>query len=76
MSTKHNKRRVTSLNLLMNCMLVTSAPQILPGKDECTFHFSNFLIIGLCNPSANSWFDIFSIFILPPPFFYQEFVNH
>ena len=34
-------------------------------KDECTFRFSNFLIIGLCNSLDNSSFDIFSILIPP-----------
>ena len=33
---------------------------MLSIKGECTFLFSNFLIIGLCNSSANSLFDIFS----------------
>ena len=27
-------------------------------KDECTFRCSNFIIIGLCNSSANCWLDI------------------
>ena len=34
---------------------------MLSIKDEYTFRFSNFLIIGLCNSSANSWFDIISL---------------
>ena len=32
-------------------------------KDECTFPFLNFLIIGLCSSSANSLFEIFLILI-------------
>ena len=40
--------------------------QILSLKDEYTFHFSNFLIIGLCNCFANCWFEIFS-FLTPLP---------
>ena len=35
-------------------------------KDECTFPIFNFLIIGLCNSSVNSWFDKFS-FLIPLP---------
>ena len=42
------------LNLLINCILARSAPQILSLKDDCTFRFFNFLIIGLYNTSANS----------------------
>ena len=45
-------------NLLINCISARSAPQILSKKHECAFLFSNFLIIGLCNSSANSLFDI------------------
>ena len=51
-----------------------SASQILFLKDEYTFPFSNFLIIGLCNSSANCyiakskvhWFDIILLLIAPP----------
>ena len=32
-------------------------------KSECIFVFLNFLIIGLCNSSANSLFEIFSFYI-------------
>ena len=48
-------------------MLERSATHILFIKDECTFRFSNFLMVGLCNNnySANSWCDIFS-FLIPP----------
>ena len=31
---------------------------MLSIKDECTFRFSKFLIIGLCNSLANFWFCI------------------
>ena len=41
-------------NLLINCALARSAPQILSIKVECTFLFLNFLKTGLCNSSANS----------------------
>ena len=54
MSITHNKKRISLLNLLINCISARSAPQMLPIKGECTFHFLNFLIIGLCNSSANS----------------------
>ena len=42
-------------------MSVRSAPQILSLKDEYTFHFSGFLIIGLCSSSNNCWFGIISL---------------
>ena len=43
------------LNLLINWI-----------SARTTIQFLNFLIIGLCNSSANSWFDILS-FLIPPP---------
>ena len=60
------------LNWLNNWRSVKLAPQILSIKDERIFFF-NFLIIGLCNSSANSsvvkykrrWFDIF-LFLTAP----------
>ena len=52
--------------LLMNCISARSAPQILSLKDEYTFLFSNFLIIGLCNFSTNCWFYLIS-FLIPLP---------
>ena len=42
----------------MNCISTRSAPQLLFIKYECTFRFTNYLIIDLRNFSANSWFDI------------------
>ena len=42
-------------------MFAGYAPQILSLKDEYTLHFSNFLIVGSCNYSANSWFAIISL---------------
>ena len=39
--------------------MARSEPEILPIKGECTFLFSNFLTIVLCNSSANSLFNIF-----------------
>ena len=50
-----------------------STPNII--KDECTFQFSNFLIVSLCNSSANSWFDIFSLLTAPPEVFHQKNVQ-
>ena len=45
----HNKNRNPLLNLLINFISVRSELQILSIKDECTFRFSNFLIMGLCS---------------------------
>ena len=56
MSITHNKKRNPSLNFLIHCISARSG--------ECTFVFLNFLIIDLCNSSANSWFEIFS-FLIP-----------
>ena len=66
MSITLNKNLNPSSNLLINYISARSAPQILSIKDECTFPFSNFLIIGLCNSSANSLFEIFSFLIALP----------
>ena len=53
-------------------MSTKSALQILPLKDEDTFCFSNLLIIGLCNSSAKSWFDIISLLTASPEVFYWK----
>ena len=53
-------------------MSAKSALQILSIKGECTFLLLNFLIIGLCNSSANSWIEIFSFLIPLPKVFYQK----
>ena len=42
-------------------MSARSAPQMLSLKEEETLRFSNFLIIGLCNSSANCLFHIISL---------------
>ena len=55
----HNKNLNILLNLLINCISAKSAPQILSIKGECTFLLSFFLIIGLCNSSANSYKEYF-----------------
>ena len=64
MSTAHNTNLNPLLNLLINCILARSACQILSIKGERTSFFSNFLIIGLFNLSANYLFDIFSFLIV------------
>ena len=50
-------------NLLINCIFTKSAPQVLSIKDYCTFLLEKFLIIGLCNSSANSLLEM-SLFLL------------
>ena len=55
----HDKKRITLLNSLIICISARPAPQILSIKDEHTFRFLNYLVIGLCNCSAISLFDIF-----------------
>ena len=52
----YNKNRNSLLYLLVSCISVRSAPQTLSVKHECTFRFSNVLIVGFCNSSANCWF--------------------
>ena len=54
-----DKKRIPSLNLLINYISTRSAPQVLSIKVEYTLHFSNFLIIGLCIFLASSWFNMF-----------------
>ena len=64
-SITHNKKLILILSLLINCIYARS-PKNESINDECTFRFSNFLIIGLCNYSANCgvakynrrWFSI------------------
>ena len=60
------------MNLLINCISARSAPHILSTKDECTFLFSNFLIIGLCNSSAICLLDIISFLIAPAEAFLSK----
>ena len=52
-SIAHNTNLMPLLNLLINCISAKWAPQILSWNDGYTFIFLNFLIIGLCNSSAN-----------------------
>ena len=65
MSIVHNKHLNPLSNLLANCISARSPPQILPMKGECTFLLSSFLIIGLCNSSANSLLDTISFLVSP-----------
>ena len=79
-SITHNKNLNLLLNLLINYISVRSAPQILSIKDDSTFLFSNFLIVGLCNSSANSLLQIILFSTVSPEvdlstseaFFYQK----
>ena len=70
MPVTHNKDLNPLLNLRINCISARSAPQILSMKHECSFLFSNFLITGLCNSSANYFLDILSFLIAPPEDFF------
>ena len=65
-SITHNKNRISLLNLLINCISARPAPQIFSIKDKCIFLVLNFLIISLCDSSANYLFKIFS-FLIPLP---------
>ena len=69
MSNTLNKNLNLLSNLPINCISARSAPQLLSIKVECTFLFSNFLIIGLFNSSANSLLEIFSFLTVPPEVF-------
>ena len=63
---KYQQRTIKTnslLNLLINDISERSVPQLLSIKGEWTFLF---LMIGLCNSSAKSWFEIFSFLILLP----------
>ena len=72
MSITHNKNRSSLLNLLINCISAGSVPEILSIKDNCAFLFSNFLIMGLYNSSANSLLDIISFLTAPSEQFFRE----
>ena len=61
-SITHDKR-IALLNLLIKCISVRSTRQIWYIENECTFSFSNLLVIWLRNSSANSLFEIFSFLI-------------
>ena len=65
-SITHNKKLIPLLNLLINCILAESALQILSLNDGHTFLVLNFLIIVVCNSSANCGFCVIS-FLIPLP---------
>ena len=64
MST-HNKNLNPLLNLLINYVSARSVPQIMSVKNEGIFLFSNFLINGFYNSSANSLLDTISFLTVP-----------
>ena len=68
MSITYNKNINPLSNLLIKCISARLAPQMLSIKVGCTFLFFSckFLIIGLCNSSANSLLQIIS-FLIPLP---------
>ena len=49
----HNKSLIPLSSLCINCISAISTAQILSLKQEYTFLFSNFLIIGQCSSAAN-----------------------
>ena len=65
MSITHNKNLNPLLNLFINHISARSASQILPIKGECTFLLLIFLLIDLCNSSANSLLNIISFLTVP-----------
>ena len=76
-SITHNKNLNPLVNVLIKYISSRSTSQILSLKNESTYIFLNFLIIGLCDSSANSLIDIISFLIaLPDAFFIEHFINH
>ena len=71
-SKTHNKNLIPLLNLLINFISESFALQILSLNDDYTFLFLTFLIIGLCNSSANSLLEIYSFLIDPPEDFLSK----
>ena len=72
MPVRYNKTLIPLLSLLNNCISVISTPQILSIKGECIFLLLSFLIIGLCNSSANSLLAIFLFLITLAKALYQK----
>ena len=72
MSIAHNKHLNPLSKLLINCISARSALQILSIKGRCTFLFANFLIISLCNSSANSLLEKISFLVGTTELFYQK----
>ena len=69
------KKQSPLLNLLITCISAISTPQILTIKDKCTFPLLIFLIIGLCNCSANSLLETIS-FLTASPDIDKTLINH
>ena len=61
------------MNLLINYIYARSVLQILSIKEECTFLFLNFLVIGFCNSSANSLLEMISFLTVPPEVFLSKY---
>ena len=77
MSITHNKKRISLLNLLINCISSRSAPQILSIKGDYLFLLLNLLITGLRNSAVNSLLNIFSFLIqLPEVFLSKKRIDH
>lgn len=58
---KNNENLTSLLHLVISCMSARSAPQILPQLEEYTF-----LVMVLCNSSANCWSsEIIAIHLCP-----------
>ena len=71
-STTQNKSLNHLVSLLINCISARFVPKIFFIKDDCTFLFSDFLIIGLCNFSPNSLLEIISSLTALSEIFYQK----
>ena len=72
MSIKLKKKRIPLLNLNINCIYASSAPEILYTKGDCTFLFLNFLIVSLCNSTSNSLLEFFSFSSVSPEVFLSK----
>ena len=69
MSIKYDKHLLPSLNFFLNCISARSVAQIFSIKGDCIFRLLNFLVIDLCNSSAETLFKIFSFSILQKSFY-------
>ena len=56
-SIKYNEKQIPLLYIHINCKSARSALQMLHLKDEYTSCFLNFVIIGLCNSTANCFYQ-------------------
>ena len=57
--------QIPLLCVLINCISAKLAPKMFFWRDKYTLHFSNFLIIDLCNSFSNYWFEITSLLKTP-----------